>query len=324
LATFRNLPSMNILRRPQSLILVKENNVDRYTKLAVNAKEYNQVVKKYYQVMPSGRQIPECTQKHHWTTMREELFLTLYNATLLKLHLTSCFTLIRSQQISSALVNAYCTFLGNLIVFFSTNKKSSRFTKISFTFLNRFALKKSDIVFRGKWSTSKLKYGESYDSRWKSPRSSHITFSRKSIYKKPIKKKYKNFLYGEMWLREMLYEKIWYGEMWLGEIWYGEMWYSDPRGPFPRVPFPREPFPRIKFPRGPFPRIHISLTRGNVTRGNVTRRNLIKGNVIRGNVIRGNVIRGNVIRGNVTRGNVFSGKCVFGEMVYGEMVHGEM
>jgi hypothetical protein len=43
--------------------------------------------------MPGGRQIPECTQKHHKTTMREELFVTLYNATLLKLHLTTCFTL---------------------------------------------------------------------------------------------------------------------------------------------------------------------------------------------------------------------------------------
>jgi hypothetical protein len=43
LTTFRNLPSMNILGRPQSLILVEENNVDTYTKFAVNAKEYNQV-----------------------------------------------------------------------------------------------------------------------------------------------------------------------------------------------------------------------------------------------------------------------------------------
>jgi hypothetical protein len=35
--------TMNILRRPQSLILVKKNKVDTYTKFAVNAKEYNQV-----------------------------------------------------------------------------------------------------------------------------------------------------------------------------------------------------------------------------------------------------------------------------------------
>jgi hypothetical protein len=40
--------------------------------------------------MPRGRQIPECTQKHHRTIKREELFLTLYNATLFKLHLTTC------------------------------------------------------------------------------------------------------------------------------------------------------------------------------------------------------------------------------------------
>jgi hypothetical protein len=41
--------------------------------------------------MPWGRQISECTQKHHRTIMREELFLTLYNATLFKLHLTTRF-----------------------------------------------------------------------------------------------------------------------------------------------------------------------------------------------------------------------------------------
>jgi hypothetical protein len=43
LVTFRNLPSMNILGRAQSLIFGTENNVDTYTKFAVNAKEYNQV-----------------------------------------------------------------------------------------------------------------------------------------------------------------------------------------------------------------------------------------------------------------------------------------
>jgi hypothetical protein len=48
--------------------------------------------------MPGGRQISECTQKHHRTTMREELFLTLYNATLLKLHLTTCFTLPQCSE----------------------------------------------------------------------------------------------------------------------------------------------------------------------------------------------------------------------------------
>jgi hypothetical protein len=42
-AKFRSLTSMNILGRAQSLILVKENHVDTYTKFAVNAKEYNQV-----------------------------------------------------------------------------------------------------------------------------------------------------------------------------------------------------------------------------------------------------------------------------------------
>jgi hypothetical protein len=55
--------------------------------------------------MPGGRQIPECTQKHH--RMGEELFSTLYNATLLKLHLTTCFTLLQCseniQQISKFL-----------------------------------------------------------------------------------------------------------------------------------------------------------------------------------------------------------------------------
>jgi hypothetical protein len=88
LATFRNLPSMDIPGRAQSLILVKENQVDTYTKFAVNAKEYNQ----FRPDMPGGRQIPECTQKHHRIIKREKLFLTLYNATLFKLHLTTYFT----------------------------------------------------------------------------------------------------------------------------------------------------------------------------------------------------------------------------------------
>jgi hypothetical protein len=37
----------------------------------------------------------------------------------------------------------------------------------------------------GKWSAVKWKYGESYDYRWN--KFTHITFSRKSIIKKPIK-----------------------------------------------------------------------------------------------------------------------------------------
>jgi hypothetical protein len=57
LAILRNLLSMSILRRPQSLILVKQNNVDTYTKLAVNAKEYNQAGNQ-------GLQFPDCTQKY--------------------------------------------------------------------------------------------------------------------------------------------------------------------------------------------------------------------------------------------------------------------
>jgi hypothetical protein len=48
--------------------------------------------------MPDGRQIPQCTQKHHKTIKREEIFLTLYNATLFKLHLTTCFTLPRCSE----------------------------------------------------------------------------------------------------------------------------------------------------------------------------------------------------------------------------------
>jgi hypothetical protein len=48
--------------------------------------------------MPGGRQIPECTQKHHRTIKREELFLILYYATLFKLHLTTCFTLPRCSE----------------------------------------------------------------------------------------------------------------------------------------------------------------------------------------------------------------------------------
>jgi hypothetical protein len=43
---------------------------------------------------------------------------------------------------SSALVNASCTFLDNVSIFFSTNRTSSCSTKISSTFLRRFALKK--------------------------------------------------------------------------------------------------------------------------------------------------------------------------------------
>jgi hypothetical protein len=48
--------------------------------------------------MPGTRQIPECTQKHHRTIKRKELFLTLCNATLFKLHLTTCFTPHRSSE----------------------------------------------------------------------------------------------------------------------------------------------------------------------------------------------------------------------------------
>jgi hypothetical protein len=48
--------------------------------------------------MPGGRQIPVCTQKHHRTIKKEELFLTLYNVTLLKLHLTTCVTLPRRSE----------------------------------------------------------------------------------------------------------------------------------------------------------------------------------------------------------------------------------
>jgi hypothetical protein len=94
LATFRNLLSMSIFGRAQLLILVKENQVDTYTRFAVNAKEYNQ----FRPNMPGGQQIPECTQKHHRTIKREELFLTLYNATLLKIHSTTCFTLSRCSE----------------------------------------------------------------------------------------------------------------------------------------------------------------------------------------------------------------------------------
>jgi hypothetical protein len=94
LATFRILPSMNIPGRAQSLILVKENQVDTYTRFAVNAKEYNQ----FHPNMPGGRQIPECTQNHHRIIKREELLLTLYNATLFKLHLPTCFTPPRCSE----------------------------------------------------------------------------------------------------------------------------------------------------------------------------------------------------------------------------------
>jgi hypothetical protein len=51
--------------------------------------------------MPGDQQIPECTQKHHRTTMREELFLTLYNATLFKFHsicCSICFTLPQCSE----------------------------------------------------------------------------------------------------------------------------------------------------------------------------------------------------------------------------------
>jgi hypothetical protein len=70
LATFRNLPSMSIFGRAQSLILVKENQVDTYTRFAVNAKEYNQ----FRPNMPGGRQIPEYTQKHHRTIREKNYF----------------------------------------------------------------------------------------------------------------------------------------------------------------------------------------------------------------------------------------------------------
>jgi hypothetical protein len=72
LAILRNLPSMHILRRPHSLILVKENNVDIRTR---NSLLMN---------MPGGRQIPDCTQKHNRTTMKmnqihyQEFFAVTY------------------------------------------------------------------------------------------------------------------------------------------------------------------------------------------------------------------------------------------------------
>jgi hypothetical protein len=88
LVTFRSLPSMNKFGRAQSLILVKENNVDTYTKFAVNAKEYNQ----FDRICPGVDRFIKRTIK------REELFLTLYNTTLFKLHLTTCFTLPRCSE----------------------------------------------------------------------------------------------------------------------------------------------------------------------------------------------------------------------------------
>jgi hypothetical protein len=48
--------------------------------------------------MPGGRPIPECTQQHYRIIKKEELFLTLYNATLFKLYLTTCFTPPRCSE----------------------------------------------------------------------------------------------------------------------------------------------------------------------------------------------------------------------------------
>jgi hypothetical protein len=60
LAIFRNLPSMNILRQLQLLILVKENNVDTYTKFPVNAKE-----KEYARGSTDSQMHPETLQNHN-------------------------------------------------------------------------------------------------------------------------------------------------------------------------------------------------------------------------------------------------------------------
>jgi hypothetical protein len=89
---------MNILGRPQSLILVKENNVDTYTKFAFNAKEYNQVDR----LCPGIDRFPNVPRKITEPQWEKNYFWLYTMQPFLSYILTTCFTLPQCSEKNSA------------------------------------------------------------------------------------------------------------------------------------------------------------------------------------------------------------------------------